>query len=326
LVDERPVEFVLTDRRSTEIIQFCRNRTIPVLTGNPRNGRARTFLGNLPVEVIVSVNYLFLVEQDVIDHASRLAFNLHGSLLPKYRGRTPHVWAIIHGEKQVGVTAHEMVQACDAGNIIRQTCIPVNDDDTGGSVLAKYKSVYHPLIRSVLQQVETGAWIGRVQDESQATWFGKRTADDGQIDWSWNADRVRNWVRAQADPYPGAFTWCQGQKIVIDQVSGSDFVFDDDVPMGSLGPLHPGSGLPLVKVADGAVQIDRLREEESMPNPLRSLIQSGRNVRHDAATLKFESNHFRLRPTGAPTQNESGPGPIGTFQATVSQISSSTAR
>src|SRR5688572_2958423 len=101
--------FILTDSNSTAIREEGEKLTVPVFRGNPRNGKTKEFLDQIPSpDVIFSVNYLFIVEEDILKRAKKYAINIHGSLLPKYRGRTPHVWAIINNEKKSGLTAHLM--------------------------------------------------------------------------------------------------------------------------------------------------------------------------------------------------------------------------
>lgn len=258
LLADYPVEFVLTDRGSNDILRLCHGNSIPVFAGNPRSGRGLNFIREIDVDVIVSVNYLFLIEQDIIDHPRLLIFNLHGSLLPRYRGRTPHVWAIINGEQQVGITAHRIVPECDAGDILEQIAIPVLDDDTGADVLTQFERLYYPIVQRVLQKVEFGNLVSRPQQESWATWYGKRTPLDGEINWNWSCERIRNWVRAQAHPYPGAFTWYGDRKIVIDKVSFSQHGFDSRVPDGTI--LRSGP-LPVVKSVHGALQLDTVRQD-----------------------------------------------------------------
>src|SRR5690606_38202127 len=115
---------------------------ITLFIGNPRNGRGHAFLKNYSFDVLLSVNYLYLIEEDLIKMPRRFAINLHGSLLPKYRGRTPHVWAIINGEKKTGVTAHLITKGCDEGPIVSQIQIPIEIQDTGNDILNKFKQKY----------------------------------------------------------------------------------------------------------------------------------------------------------------------------------------
>ncbi|WP_242120101.1 methionyl-tRNA formyltransferase [Aestuariivivens sediminicola] len=256
IVSDYKVSFVLTDSNSDSVIKFTENCKIPVFKGNPRKGRAYNFIKDKYVDVIISINYLFLIENDIITHPKLLAFNIHGSLLPKYRGRTPHVWAIINGEKKAGITAHLIDSGCDTGKIINQTEVPIGDDDTGASILKKYETAYYPLIKKVLSNIYNLSF--KEQDESQATYFGKRTPNDGEINWNWTREYIRNWVRAQAYPYPGAFTYYDNKKIIIDEVSFSDEKINDSQSNGELIKVNRNV---IVKTKNGALKLDKIRTE-----------------------------------------------------------------
>ena len=112
------IKFVLSDNKSSDIHNFCSKNKIPNFNGNPRTKNAYYFIKNIKVKIIVSVNYLFIINNDIINHADLMSINVHGSLLPKYRGRTPHVWAIINGEKEAGITIHKIEEGCDTGTSI----------------------------------------------------------------------------------------------------------------------------------------------------------------------------------------------------------------
>lgn len=252
------ISFVMTDNSSTNIINFCNQRAIPLFVGNPRNKRVNEFVKGKECNIIASINYLFLINKNIIDLAKDLCFNIHGSLLPKYRGRTPHVWAIINNEKKIGITAHVIDEGCDTGAILEQIEIPINKKDTGATILEKYKKLYIPLIKKVLENYESNQLIYIPQDESKATYFGKRIPEDGKIDWNWQAERIVNWVRAQAYPYPGAFTFYKGRKVTIDKVSICEYGFHYEQENGTIL-----STLPLIiKCPNSAVMIEVLREQE----------------------------------------------------------------
>src|SRR5690606_11116288 len=104
------------------------------------------------VDVLFSINYLFLIERDVLSQDPRVV-NLHGSLLPKYRGRTPHVWAIINNESHTGVTAHLVDEGCDTGPIILQREVPIEYTDTGATILLKFSSLYPEIIADVYRML-----------------------------------------------------------------------------------------------------------------------------------------------------------------------------
>lgn len=257
IVKNYKVEFVLTDKKSESIIDFCTNENIPVFAGNPREGRGFDFIKEIKVDVIVSINYLFLIEEDIIKHPKRIAFNIHGSLLPKYRGRTPHVWAIINGEKEAGITAHIIDSDCDTGDIIHQLLVEITSENTGADILKKYAELYIPLIDNVLDSIKNDSLKMYPQDNSKATYFGKRTPDDGEIDWNWDGERIRNWVRAQAYPYPGAFAFLNGEKIVIDKVSIQENI-DFKGENGEIVQVDPKIA---IKVGDALVILDKVRSK-----------------------------------------------------------------
>lgn len=256
ICDSYEVEFVLTDKKSIDIISFLQFQQIPFFAGNPRKGKGYFFIKNYTIDILISVNYLFLIEKDIIKHPKKLAFNIHGSLLPKNRGRTPHVWAIINGENKTGITAHIIDEGCDTGDILGQIEIPIKKNDTGATILDKYKSLYFPLIESIILGCKNNSLQFTRQNESIATYNGKRTPDDGQIDWFWGSVRVRNWIRAQAYPYPGAFTYYKKQKVIIDKIEIINNNNSENVKPGTIISLNPKIS---VKTGDGAVILDTIR-------------------------------------------------------------------
>lgn len=256
LANKKDLRFVMTNKLSTEIISFCEIHKIPCFVGNPRNGVASGFLADKDVDVIFSINYLFLIEKDIINVPRLYCINIHGSLLPKYRGRTPHVWSIINNEEYTGVTAHLIDENCDTGCIIKQKKIKIDDDDTGATILNKYEPIYLSLINELITDIESGSIQFVKQDEDKATTFGKRTPDDGLICWNWHKERIKNWVRAQAHPYPGAFVLVDNKKVIIDKVVYSDFGFNQDMENGLVLNLNP----PLIKTPNGVLELKIVRE------------------------------------------------------------------
>lgn len=258
IAEEYAIQFVLTDKNSSGIIEFTTKNQIPFFAGNPRKGKGYSFVKNFNVDVIASINYLFLIEEDVINYSNILTFNIHGSLLPKYRGRTPHVWAIINGETKAGVTAHIIDLGCDTGQIIHQIKIPIEREDTGAIMLDKYANAYYPLVKKVLNNVVHDQLNLKVQNEKEASYFGKRTSADGEINWDWTKEDIRNWVRAQANPYPGAFTFYKTQKIIIDRVSFSNERTSKSQVNGEIVKIEPKL---IVKIKNGTLSLDVIRTE-----------------------------------------------------------------
>lgn len=242
---------VFTDSGSEDILMQCKEKGIPFFTGNPRKGRATGFIRSASCETLLSVNYLFLVEEDVIGLASRIAVNVHGSLLPRYRGRTPHVWAIINGETSAGITAHQLTKEMDAGGILSQKEIPITSEMTGAELLSLYNEEYPYLIMALLDDLAKGDIEPTPQNEEEASYFPKRTPADGGLNWSWSKERIKNWVRAQAPPYPGAFCFHNNKEIKINRVSFSTCGFRHEQTNGTV--LMKRNETLTVKTPDGAV-------------------------------------------------------------------------
>jgi methionyl-tRNA formyltransferase len=138
--------------------------------------------------------------------ASRGAYNMHGSLLPKYRGRAPVNWAVLHGERHTGATLHAMAAKPDAGDIVAQQRVPILPDDTARDVFDKVTVAAEICLDDVLPALLAGTETRRVNDVASGSYFGRRTPDDGRIDWGETAVAIHDLVRAVAPPYPGART------------------------------------------------------------------------------------------------------------------------
>jgi methionyl-tRNA formyltransferase len=264
--------FIATDNGSEGIISYAMQLKLPLFKGNPRNGKLINFLGNQTFDLGLSVNYLFLLEQNILDKF-KMPVNLHGSLLPRYRGRTPHVWAIINNESETGVTAHKIEAGCDTGPVILQEKVQILKDDTGADVLKKYEAIYPMMVFKLMQMAESGLMPSIPQDESKATYFGKRTPADGGINWNWKMEQIRNWVRAQAFPYPGAFTFYAGQKIVIDHVAPISAGYNATMANGTIIQVDENQK-PIVKVSDGCLILDNIRNSNISFKPQTTLYDS----------------------------------------------------
>jgi len=166
-------------------------------------------------EILFSFYYRKLVSAKILVIPPRGCYNLHGSLLPRFRGRSPTNWAILLGEKKTGVTLHEMVVKADAGVIIGRQEVDIEEDDDARTVLMKQAEATRALLSEVYPLLVEGRATRTVQDDSLATKFGGRRPEDGIISWNQSAESVHNLVRAVAYPWPGAFTTLRGQKCII---------------------------------------------------------------------------------------------------------------
>jgi len=198
------------------VAKLARKYDIPVQTPDSMNTpdwieRIRSWAPDL----IFSFYYRNMIHEEILKIPRLGAFNMHGSLLPKYRGRVPINWAILHGEKTTGVTLHHMVRRPDAGDIVDQEAVPIVPDDTAQEVFNKCVTAARLVLLRQIEALTTGTAPRRAQDESQATYFGGRKPEDGQIDWSQSAENIYNLIRAVTQPYPGAFTQGDGKKLFI---------------------------------------------------------------------------------------------------------------
>jgi methionyl-tRNA formyltransferase len=142
-------------------------------------------------------------------------FNMHGSLLPKYRGRAPVNWAVLHGETETGATLHEMTEKPDAGRIVGQESVPIAPDDVAVDVFRKVTGAAERVLARSLPGLVAGTSVLRPQDLSKGSYFGGRKPEDGRIDWTQPAKRIHDLVRAVAPPYPGAFTDFEGKRLRV---------------------------------------------------------------------------------------------------------------
>lgn len=169
----------------------------------------------LKPDFIFSFYYRLMLKQALLDIPPRGALNMHGSLLPKYRGRVPVNWAIIHGETETGATLHYMTDKPDNGDIVAQQAVPILPDDTAHEVFQKVTVAAEMALHGVLPALLAGTAPRLKQDLSQGAYFGGRKPQDGEIDWAQSAQNIHNLVRAVAPPYPGATTTLLGKPMRI---------------------------------------------------------------------------------------------------------------
>jgi methionyl-tRNA formyltransferase len=166
-------------------------------------------------DLILSFYYRDMIREEILAIPRLGAFNMHGSLLPRYRGRAPINWAVLRGEKETGVTLHHMVKSADAGDIVDQERVPIGPEDTARDVFEKCTKAARLVLERQIDALTAGTAPRRKQDESQATTFGGRKPGDGRIDWTAGAETIYNLIRAVTRPYPGAFTFADGKKLFI---------------------------------------------------------------------------------------------------------------
>jgi UDP-4-amino-4-deoxy-L-arabinose formyltransferase / UDP-glucuronic acid dehydrogenase (UDP-4-keto-hexauronic acid decarboxylating) len=172
-------------------------------------------IGTLKPAVIYSFSYRHLIPESLLALAPSGAFNLHPSLLPAYRGRAPVNWVLVNGERETGVTLHHMVARADAGDIVGQRAVAIDDGDNALTLYRKLVPLGVELIDELHPKIVAGTAPRQKMDISKGSYFGRRRPEDGRIDWRWPARRIFNLVRAVTHPYPGAFCFVGGRKLLV---------------------------------------------------------------------------------------------------------------
>lgn len=196
------------------VITLCQSEGIPYIT--PADARAPALLEQVRAarpDLMFSFYYRHMLPAELLAVAP--AFNMHGSLLPEFRGRAPVNWAVLHGATVTGATLHEMTVKPDAGAIVAQMDVPILPDDTAHEVFGKVQVAAEQALWRVLPALLAGTAPRLHNDLSKGGYFGGRKPEDGRIDWQQPAQQVYNLHRAVAPPYPGAFTDIDGVRYVI---------------------------------------------------------------------------------------------------------------
>jgi UDP-4-amino-4-deoxy-L-arabinose formyltransferase / UDP-glucuronic acid dehydrogenase (UDP-4-keto-hexauronic acid decarboxylating) len=169
-------------------------------------------------DIIFSFYYRKIVSEAILNIPPEGCLNLHGSLLPRYRGRCPVNWVLLHGETETGVTLHYMTPRPDDGDMVGQQRVTIDETDTAHLLHGKLKVAAAGLLDQLLPPLKE-LKAGRIpQKASLASYFGGRGPADGAIDWTRNAAEIRNLVRAVARPYPGAFSFLGNRKCLFWEV------------------------------------------------------------------------------------------------------------
>ncbi|RON61862.1 bifunctional UDP-glucuronic acid oxidase/UDP-4-amino-4-deoxy-L-arabinose formyltransferase [Pseudomonas fluorescens] len=198
------------------VAQLCASKGIPVHAPEDANHPLWIErIAKLNPDYIFSFYYRNLLSEALLATAKKGAFNLHGSLLPRYRGRAPANWVLVNGETETGVTLHRMVKRADAGAIVAQQRVAIERSDTGLTLHAKLRTAASNLLRDTLPNMLQGRITETPQDESKATVFGRRTPADGKLIWAKPAEELFNLVRAVTRPYPGAFCAVGEHKLIV---------------------------------------------------------------------------------------------------------------
>lgn len=191
-------------------------------------------------DFVFSFYYRHMLANEWLTVPRRGALNMHGSLLPRYRGRAPVHWAILNGETETGASLHYMLEKPDAGALVDQEAVPILIDDDALAVSRKVAQAAQAVLRRSLPRLIAGTAAATPLDLARGSYFGRRRPEDGRIDWRRGARAVHDLVRAVAPPFPGAFSDIAGVRAFVLETRLAD------------GPaLHPSTLPCLYAQADG---------------------------------------------------------------------------
>lgn len=200
-------------------------------------------------DFLFSFYYRQMLPLSLLQLAKRGALNMHGSLLPKYRGRVPVNWAVLHGATETGASLHYMAEKPDAGDLVDQQAVPILPDDTAGEVLRKVACAAEMVLHRSVPGLLAGTAARRPLDLSAGSYFGGRKPEDGEVDWSQPAHAIHNLVRAVAPPYPGATSLLAGKpwRILRTRLAA------ERKPRGTTPAVYCADGRYYADCADGQV-------------------------------------------------------------------------
>ena len=248
------------------VAEIARVHRLPLFTPpSPNLPAIVATLRALAPDVILSVWYRRLLGHDLLALPRIAALNLHGSLLPAYRGRAPVNWVLVNGERRTGVTLHHMTAEADAGDIVAQQAIDIEPDDTAFSLYKRMVKVGVELLLETYPGVLAGTAPRIPQDPARATVFPRRRPEDGRVAWTWAAARIANMIRAVTHPYPGAFVGDGAGRLVLWAGVALPSVGHGPAP-GTLLEIVPAHGIT-VGTGEGALLLTRVQSSGAAEEP-----------------------------------------------------------
>jgi methionyl-tRNA formyltransferase len=197
-----------------DLQEFGCTHEVPVTVVASR-GEADRVIRSASPDLVVVCGWYWMIRPETLRAARRGFVGIHNSLLPRYRGAAPIVWAMLNGERRVGLTMYSLTSGMDDGDVWAQAETEVGPDDYIACVLARLEDACEEMVGRVFPRLLDGSGAPVAQDETLATFGARRRAEDGRIAWTDSAERIYRLIRAQSSPYPGAFTTCGGWRMTI---------------------------------------------------------------------------------------------------------------
>ena len=256
-----------------KIQEFTRARGGPFFIEHAFAGkRWRHFFASKEFDLILAVSWRYIIPEKIYSAAQKGAFVFHDSLLPKYRGFSPTVRAIINGETATGVTLFHMAEKVDAGDIVDQVRVPISPDETIDAVLRRVTRTYLKILEKNFPALLSGKAPRRRQNHARATYFPPRKPQDNRINWSDSTENIYNLIRAVTCPYPGAFTRCRGRKLYVWSARRlrSGKKYPGNVPGHIAGMSARGA---VVLTGDGAILLTRVQFKGQKPGSAAGVLR-----------------------------------------------------
>ncbi len=235
--------------------------------------RLRDYWDNTSMDLMLAVNWRYMIPRSIYERAKLGAFIFHDSLLPAYRGFSPTVWAMINGESHTGATLFEIAEEVDSGPVVGQQEVLIGEHDTIQIVMDRVTQAYVDLLEKHLPDLLGDRAMRRPQDHAKATYTCKRMPEDNRIDWSGSSAAVYNLIRAVSKPYPGAFTFLNGRMLKVwaaEKIPHGRYV-------GSVGgrvvEIRPGKGA-VVLAGSEALLLTQVQVENEQIQSADSVITS----------------------------------------------------
>ncbi len=250
--------------------ELARRHEVPVYSAEKIDNEWTARIAAMNPAIVYSFFYRNLLPQRLLDCARLGAYNLHGALLPKYRGRASVNWVLVNGEAETGVTLHHMVARADAGDIVAQRSVRIEDSDTALTLYRKLIPLGAALVREFHPLIAAGCAPRRPQDITAGSYFGRRRPEDGRIDWRWPARRIFNLVRAVTHPYPGAFCMLNDRKLFVWQAH----IAEEKLHRGDPGEIvaEDAGGAIEVAAGEGSLLLLRAQFEGGAEGEARSVL------------------------------------------------------
>jgi methionyl-tRNA formyltransferase len=217
-----PREFKISYTKTTvknvlyaNFFDFKKEHDIPVIEITDKMAAYKHEIEEFKPDFMLAIGWYYMIPKSIRELAPKGCTGIHASLLPKYRGGAPLVWAIINGEAETGLTFFYLDEGIDDGDIIAQKKFSIEPEDTIRELIVKTTDAALSVIKEYLPKISDGTAPRIKQDHSKATVVPQRKPEDGLIDWNWDSKRIKDFIRAQTKPYPGAYTVIEGKKITI---------------------------------------------------------------------------------------------------------------